>query len=61
MKKHQGQTRCPICLKEFSDIHNMRVHMTTLHGMSKQEVNRVTNKRKTTMECVTQASDGDAP
>ena len=61
MKKHKGQTRCPICGLELGVVRTMRVHMVKVHGMSRQEVDRVTNKRMTTMECLAQASDGKAP
>ena len=50
MKKHEGQTRCPICQQELSMVGNLRRHMVTKHSMSKQEVDRLTNKRLNTTE-----------
>ena len=47
MKKHRGETRCPVCGQEFARKLNMRQHMVARHGMSRQEVDRVTNKRLT--------------
>ena len=45
MKMHTGETRCPICHKEFAVMRNMRRHMVQMHRMSQQEVANVTNKR----------------
>ena len=45
MKKHKGQTRCPVCQMEFSVMFAMRRHMVQRHGMTKDEVDRITNKR----------------
>ena len=46
MKKHKGQTRCPVCQLELSDMSTMRRHMVRRHGMAKKEVDRVTNKKR---------------
>ena len=54
MKKHTGQTKCLVCHQEFAVVRNMRQHMVTIHGMSTEEVNRITNKRKSTMEILTE-------
>ena len=45
MKKHRGETRCPLCRQEFTLKRAMRVHMVNIHGMSKETVARVTHKR----------------
>ena len=45
LKKHFGQTRCLVCHKEYQAMRNLRRHMVTNHGMSKEEVDRITNKR----------------
>ena len=40
---------------------NMRLHMVAKHGMSRQEVDRITNKRKTAGEFLAQYSGGLVP
>ena len=45
MKKHSGLTRCPCCHQEFSVMGGLRRHMIRTHDMSKQDVDRITNKR----------------
>ena len=50
MKKHRGETRCPICGQELAVMRNLRKHMVTIHRMPKTEVDRLTNKRMSTME-----------
>ena len=45
MKKHRGETCCPVCQQEFAAMSCMRRHMVKRHGMSQQTVDRVTNKR----------------
>ena len=61
MKKHQGQTMCPVCQHEFSEVSNLRRHMVTLHGMLKQEVDRITKKRLSAMEIAALWNQGQAP
>ena len=60
MKKHRGQTRCPICHQEFSVVNYLRRHMVNKHGMSREEVDRMTNKRKTTKEILAQLTERSA-
>ena len=48
MKKHNGQTRCSVCHQEYHSMRNLRRHMVSKHGMSKEEVDRMTNKRHQT-------------
>ena len=48
MKVHSGQTRCPRCHQTYGGMYNLRRHMMNKHGMSKEEVDMVTNKRLST-------------
>ena len=48
MKKHNGQTRCSICHKEFEAMRPLRWHMVSKHGVPQKEVDRMTNKRHQT-------------
>ena len=45
MKKHSGQTTCPLCQKTFARVPHMRAHMVEKHRLAKQEVDRITHKR----------------
>ena len=49
MKMHSGETRCPHCHLRYARMYHLRQHMMAVHGMSKEEVarvTRVTNKRE---------------
>ena len=61
MKKHQGQTKCSVCQHEFSAVYNLRRHLVMKHGMSRLEVDRMTNKRLNTIEHAALFSKGQAP
>ena len=37
-------------------VNYMRMHMVNKHGMSREEVNRITNRRKSAMELLTEGS-----
>ncbi|KAF0304719.1 Broad-complex core protein isoforms 1/2/3/4/5 [Amphibalanus amphitrite] len=45
MKRHTGQTTCCICNHEFAMTFSLRRHMVKRHGLSPDEVSRLTNKR----------------
>ena len=38
-------------------VRNLRQHMVAVHGMSKEEVDRITNKRKTNKEFLAQFTE----
>ena len=44
MKMHSGQTLCPHCHQAFAGMYTLRRHMVSKHGMSREEVDMVTNK-----------------
>ena len=45
MKKHTGKTTCPLCQQTFGMLYHMRRHMVNKHGMAKEDVAKITNKR----------------
>ncbi|XP_043240054.1 protein tramtrack, beta isoform-like isoform X6 [Amphibalanus amphitrite] len=45
LKKHTGQTKCKICHQTLSTVCLMRKHMVKAHKMSREEVDKLTNKR----------------
>ena len=45
LKKHTGKTTCPLCQQAFAMVANMRRHMVNTHGLARDEVDRITNKR----------------
>ena len=45
MKKHSGKTTCSLCQQMFGTVNHMRKHMHLAHSMSREEVDRITNKR----------------
>ena len=48
LKQHQGQTRCPLCQKEFAFRYTMRRHMLVLHNMTQEQVNLMTKSNTAT-------------
>ena len=46
LKKHTGKTTCPMCQQTFGMVHHMRRHMVNVHGMAKEEVDKITKKRR---------------
>ncbi|XP_043240053.1 protein tramtrack, beta isoform-like isoform X5 [Amphibalanus amphitrite] len=45
LKKHTGATTCSICNQSFARTYNLRLHMAKTHGLAREEVDRMTNKR----------------
>ena len=45
MKKPSGKTTCPICQQMSATVNHLRRHMRNVHSMSREEVDRITNKR----------------
>ena len=37
MKKHSGETTCPLCGKVYSMVHNLRRHMRSAHGTQPEQ------------------------
>ena len=58
MKRHSGETRCPVCYQEFGMKNSVRRHMVIKHGMSKEAVDRLTNRRLRTMEYMARFAEG---
>ena len=44
MKKHTGKSTCPLCQQTFTVFYNMRRHMVKMHGLAREDVNRITSQ-----------------
>ena len=46
LEMHSGKTKCPVCEQTFGMAYTMRRHMVRIHGMKKEEVDRITNNTR---------------
>ena len=57
MKRHTGQTTCCICHHEFAMTFTLRRHMVRQHGLSPEQVSRLTNKRGAAQQLAEQLAE----